>query len=237
MMGCAEYRRTILTDPQHPTDAMRAHVVSCHDCTRYTERLLRFEGRLDRALRVPLGEGIQVDPRRSAPRPARPARLRRGWLAIAASGLIAVIAGGLWLALPRPGLAAAVVDHMAGEPQAWARTNVAVPEPQLAAVLRESRVRLKSSAGLVSYASSCSFRGHQVPHLVVQSAEGPVTVMVLTHEGLNSPVRFDEQGYRGVIVPVRDHGSLAVLERGPNSDMKTVESVAAQVIGAIDWTS
>ena len=30
-------------------------------------------------------------------------------------------------------------------------------------------------------------------------------------------VHFDEQGYRGVIVPVPGHGSLAVLTRGPGT--------------------
>ena len=39
-----------------------------------------------------------------------------------------------------------------------------------------------AGAGLVSYANSCVFRGHHVPHLVVQTEAGPVTVMVLVHE-------------------------------------------------------
>ena len=78
-------------------------------------------------------------------------------------------------------------------------------------MLRDSRLRLSNGAGMVSYASSCAFRGHRVPHLVIQTESGPVTVMVLVHEGVRKPVRFDEQGYRGVIVPVAGHGSLAVL--------------------------
>jgi hypothetical protein len=98
-------------------------------------------------------------------------------------------------------------------------------------------VRLKAVAGLVSYASSCSFRGHTVPHLVVQTELGPVTVMVLTHETIRSAMRFNEQGYRGVIIPVRGHGSLAVLERGPDTDIKAVEGVAARLHSPPDWTS
>jgi hypothetical protein len=157
-------------------------------------------------------------------------------LAIAASILVAaMVAGSLWLAVPGDSLAAAVVSHMAGEPEAWSRTDIPVPEPQLNQVLGESHVRLKSNAGLVSYASSCLFRGHRVPHLVVQTGAGPVTVMVLVHESLRNSVRFDEQGYRGMIVPVPGHGSLAVLERGRSTDPGVVEGVAARVLGAIDW--
>ncbi len=139
-----------------------------------------------------------------------------GWLAMAASVLIAlVVAGGLWLGAPGPSLAADVVAHMAGEPQAWARTDVPVRPPDLARVLQNTHMRLKADAGpdavMVSYAASCLFRGHRVPHLVVQTSMGPVTVMVLVHESVGKVVPFNEEGYRGVIVPVPGHGSLAVL--------------------------
>jgi hypothetical protein len=126
---------------------------------------------------------------------------------------------------------------MAEEPNAWARTDIPVPEPRLNQVLIDSHVRFRLSAGLVSYASSCSFRGHKVPHLVVQTNSGSVTVMVLTHEALRSAMRFNEQGYRGVIVPVPGHGSLAVLEQGSDMDIKTVEGVAARVQSALDWAT
>jgi len=89
------------------------------------------------------------------------------------------IAGGVWFLLPQRSLAADVVAHMAGEPDAWQRTDVPVPNLELNAVLLEAKLRLKPEAGIVSYASSCDFRGHKVPHLVVQTQSGPVTVMVL----------------------------------------------------------
>ncbi len=123
---------------------------------------------------------------------------------MAASFLIAlVIAGALWVAAPHASLAADVVAHMAGEPDAWARTDVPVPAQDLAKVLDAAHVRLKPDAGMVSYAQSCLFRGHHVPHLVVQTEAGPVTVMVLAHESVSKPMPFDEEGYRGVILPAR----------------------------------
>jgi hypothetical protein len=60
--------------------------------------------------------------------------------------------------------------------------------------------------------------------------------MVLVHEHQPKPVQFDEQGYRGVIVPVAGHGSLAVLTRGTATDIKTVQSTAARVLDSIVWT-
>jgi hypothetical protein len=216
---------------------MRQHVDSCPDCTRYTEQLRRFDGRLERALRVTAETPSQVvsiwQPRSRTAAPRR----RRRWLAAAASVVLAaVVAGSLWVAAPGRSLAADVVDHMAEEPYAWARTDNPVPQQKLDRVLSEGHVRLKAEAGMVSYANSCLFRGHDVPHLVLQTSHGPITVMVLTHESVRRSTRFDEQGYRGVIVPVPDHGSLAVLERGGRIDFKAVEGIAERVRNAIDWT-
>jgi hypothetical protein len=130
------------------------------------------------------------------------------------------------------------VTHMREEPQAWRRTDVPVPGSKLQDVLRDSHLHLATGAGagMVSYANSCLFRGHRVPHLVMQTEAGPVTVMVLVHERASKTVRFDEQGYRGVIVPVAGHGSIAVLTRGPATDIKTIEAIAHRVLDSIVWT-
>jgi len=241
MMDCTEYRRALLTDPGHPSAEMLTHVADCQACTGYTERVLRFESRLERALQVNPHAAEGARPSSSAAVGRRldgRARLRRRGFAIAASVLLATFAAGsLWLAAPGRSLAAAVVDHMSGEPEAWVRTGVPVAESRLDAVMSQSGVHLKPSAGLVSYANSCEFRGHQVPHLVVQTAAGPVTVMVLTHESVSRQVHFDEHGYRGMIVPVHGHGSLAVLEHTPNIAPQPIDAVATQVLGALDWTA
>jgi hypothetical protein len=245
MMDCAQYRRSMLADPHDPDPHLREHLESCHDCTLYRERLLRFESRLERALRVgPVSEAASpfdnVVPLHGRSRTAlRLPAYRKRMLAMAASVLVAlVVAGGLWLSAPEASLAADVVTHMSGEPEAWRRTDVPVPDPKLDDVLRDSHLRLAASggAGMVSYASSCEFRGHQVPHLVLQTDAGPVTVMVLVHERSSKPMQFDEQGYRGVIVPVPGHGSLAVLTRGSSTDIETIEHIAHRVLDSIVWT-
>jgi hypothetical protein len=234
MMDCAHYRRSMMVDPRDPDPALSEHCAACHDCNLYTQRLLRFESRLERALGVAVPAQGQSAARAGA---ASAAPYRRSWLAMAASVVLAlVVAGGLWLSVPGPSLAADVVKHMAGEPEAWRRTDVPVPTPTLEDVLRNSRLRLGAGAGIVSYASSCEFRGHRVPHLVVQTESGPITVMVLVHEHVPKPMQFDEQGYRGVIVPVPGHGSLAVLTHGPTTDLNTVEHIATRVLDSIVWT-
>jgi hypothetical protein len=232
-MDHSHYRSAILADP-HASDAeLRAHRESCPECQAFTAQLLRFESRLERALRVQIPPTADVLPFERKAAAAAQGSWR--WLAMAASVLLGlVVAGGVWLTLPQRSLAADVVAHMAGEPDAW-RTEVPVPDPALNAVLQQSNIRLKPSAGVVSYASSCEFRGHKVPHLVVQTPSGPVTVMVLVHEAVRKSMRFDEQGYRGTIVPVLGHGSIAVLMRDSGSASGDISRIAAQVDDAIVW--
>jgi Protein of unknown function (DUF3379) len=228
------YRSAIMSDPHDQDPDLRAHRDSCAECRAFTEQLLRFEARLERALLVEIPVKAAVLP---FARQIGAARNSRRWLALAASVALAlVIAGGIWLTLPQSSLAADVVAHMAGEPDAWRRTDVPVANSELNTVLRDSKLRLKQDAGIVSYASSCEFRGHKVPHLVVQTQSGPVTVMVLVHEPVRNPERFDEQGYRGTIVPVPGHGSLAVLMRDSETGKADVERIAARVDAAIVWT-
>jgi hypothetical protein len=232
MMDHETYRRTLLSDPRSEDAALRQHRDMCEQCAAYTERLLHFESRLERALQLEMrAPAAAVRPGRD-----RRGRHRPGRLALAASVLLAlVVAGAVWLAVPRASLAAAVVAHMAQEPDAW-NTRAAVADPALGSVLKNANMHLNASAGVVSYASSCEFRGHVVPHLVVQSAEGPVTVMVLVHESVSKQVQFDEHGYRGIIVPVAGHGSIALLMRGPDARIDDVEGIAARVRNAIVWS-
>jgi hypothetical protein len=234
MTDHAHYRSAVMADPHDADPELLAHRESCAECRAFTEQLLRFEARLERALLVDIPTRAVVLP---FARSGKAAQGLRRWMAMAASLLLAlVIAAGVWLTLPQRGLAADVVAHMAGEPDAWQLTDVPVPDADLNAVLKESKLRLKPDAGMVSYASSCNFRGHKVPHLVVQTQSGPVTVMVLVHEAVRNPKRFDEQGYRGTIVPVPGHGSIAVLMRDHESGSGDVERIAARVDASIVWT-
>jgi hypothetical protein len=238
MMDHAQVRSALLADPNDASPQVRAHLETCAECRLYAEKLQGFEAKLARALRIDVpaatAQVMPFEPRRAgAPGAARAPRAR--WLALAASTLIAaILVGTIWVAVPSRSLAAAVVAHMAGEPDAW-HTQAAVPTPELDAVLLNAKMALKPQAGTVSYASSCAFRGYVVPHLVVQSDSGPVTVMVLVHETHAKPKQFDEQGYQGVIVPVKGHGALAVLMKDPHADPVMVSKIAAQVRDAIIW--
>jgi hypothetical protein len=252
MMDCKAYRRLLLADPRHRSAEADSHRAGCEACAGFTERLNRFEGRLARAMQLPVAmpggaadaparpdNVLPLRPRSGGvSRPGRDDRSRRSRFALAASVLLgAAIAGGLWLGLPRSSLADDVVAHAAHEAFAMHPTGTPAQSEKLKAVLEAAHLRLRPEAGLVSYAETCDFHEHRVPHFVVQTASGPVTALVLVHEKVLREVKFDEQGYRGVILPLPGHGSIAVLTKRGGVDQAAVDKVAARLAASLDWTA
>jgi Protein of unknown function (DUF3379) len=227
-MDCSQYRRFRLADPAGLRPDAEEHVRGCAACAAFTADVLRFEGRLSRALQIQLWPSGPARPHPVAvPRWPTPT-----WMAVAASLIMAVgVAAVLWLAVPRASLAADVVAHVVDEPAAWVKPSVPVSAQALESVLRDARVHLRPGMGTVRYARSCLFRGHFVPHFVLESPQGPVTVIVLVHENISAAQPLNEQGYRGVIVPIAGHGSAAVIARGASQ----VEWAAQAIVQALDF--
>lgn len=231
-MNCPDVRRALGAEPGHRTPELDAHLAACAACAKYAAEMARLEATLRRALEVP----VPATAARPAGRPAaRTARPRMRWFALAASLVgAAILSTALWSLYPREALASALVGHMAHEPQSRRRTDVPVAPGALAYVLQRSGVALAPDAPLVSYAQSCWFRGWFVPHLVVQTPDGPMTVMVLPHERVAKPTRVEEGGYRVLIVPAA-HGAIAVLAQGPVA-AASVEAAVARVAAAVRFT-
>ena len=189
--------------------------------------MLALDERILAALRIPAPVGRADRPAQSSV----PGLDRRRWIALAASIVAGVLVGTLlWVGGPRNSVAHDLIEHLDHEPEALAVTPRPVDGEVLAEVLERGGIRLRPAAGLVSYASSCRFRGRTVPHLVVQTDGGPVTVMVLRNEKTAAPVSFDEQGYTGRIVPAGP-GSIAVIGTAAGD----LEQVTARVLAAVEW--
>jgi len=230
-MNCLEFRRIVGADPHTSTPDVVAHAAECPQCARYQREMQQMDALIHRALNVQPRETeqVRISPPAAIPSPRR-AQRRLQW-SMAASVMLAVFLGSLWLAYPRPTLAEQIVVHVEHEASSMVRTDKAVDRAALQEVLVRSGVRLRD-IGRVSYAMSCTFHGHQVPHLVVQTAGGPVTVLVLPEErAVSAPQKFAEGGYAGVILPA-PRGAIAVLGEGA-----PVVDVAATVLESIEYVN
>ncbi|HEU4780312.1 MAG TPA: DUF3379 family protein [Steroidobacteraceae bacterium] len=216
---CREARLEIGGDPHTLGPALSEHLATCAACTRFRSETLALDARLRSAMELPLA-GFRK-PVQSAP----PARR----FALAASVLLGIlVGGGFWLLKPTPALAGDVLAHVKHESASWDAHEVLTPS-ELAGVLKTAGVQFDSSMPIV-YAMACPFRGRRVPHLVVQTADGPVTVMLLAHEKVSGRQEFSEGAYRGILLPAGE-GSVAVLAR----DGKIPEAVAAKMLSDVRW--
>lgn len=225
-MNCLEFRRAVGAEPGLDGAEWAAHRATCPACARYQRELQDMDRLLGRAMRVQVGRAAAP-----VPRPSRAPGASRWW-ALAASLVAGVaLAGMLWLSWPEPSLAAEVFDHAAHEPQAWTAAG-AVAGSDVAEVLESSGTRLRPGAGAVTFARRCFFDRHWVPHLVVQTAAGPVTVFLLGHREVLGETRLEGGGYQAVVLPA-PRGSIAVVGRG----VPDLGAVARQVFASVEWRS
>ena len=151
-----------------------------------------------------------------------------------AAALIAAIA--LW-GLVRPGVSDALADDVIGhwhhEPDSWRVTNVRVSDATLSKALGDGLRLDVGKLAAVTYVRTCFFRGHWVPHLVVQGKAGPVMVLLLPDEAVASeePVIMPEQGLQGVIFP-HGSGSIVILGAGTES----MRPLQQSLLDAVEWS-
>jgi hypothetical protein len=220
-MTCDEARLALGADPSAATPALEEHLRGCAACAQLRREMQALDGQILRALQQP--------PDIAPARPVPHAPSWRQW-ALAASAVLATFAVfSLWLLRPSDTLAHDVVTHVQGEPDSWLATQQ-VSAAELNHALSGAGVALHITSDKILYAQSCFFHGHYVPHLVVQTAQGPATVMILRHEQVSQRRAFHEAGMSGVIVPV-EHGSIAVLARGSGE----LGDLAGQLGGDVQW--
>lgn len=238
-MNCSEARLRIGAEPYTEDTALGDHLRGCEGCRQFLREMRALDVDVRHVLErpVPAAAAAASHPRDSRSAPARAARaisarlIRPSRWALAAS--VVALAGAallLWALQPTRTLADEVVAHVNGEPHSWSSTE----QPTAAgvqAILEAAGVSLSDTREVI-YARTCRFRGHDVPHLVVRTAEGPYTVMILPERSVHRLEHFNQGGYAGELVPAAG-GTLAIL--GLQGQSAQLKRVAAEVSRAVHW--
>ncbi|HTB69262.1 MAG TPA: DUF3379 family protein [Steroidobacteraceae bacterium] len=220
-----EARLLIGAAPGAVSAPLAEHLAHCAPCTLFQQQMQRMDQDLSRLFTAPLGPraetGIRALPLMPATRPRPVAPRASGLLALAASLVLSIGVGIVfWTLRPQPSLAAGVLDHVGHESASWSEVA-----PMTAAatsqVLAGADVRLDPTDTTVTYARICLFNGHWVPHLIIRTAAGPITVMVLNREHIGARQSFRQNGYSGILVPAPGGGTLAVIAQG-DADLDAV---------------
>jgi hypothetical protein len=255
-MNHNQARLQIGADPHGaPSSELSEHLASCPECAQFQREMVTLDGNIRKALELGVraatgtqaGAGAQTTGSAqvaaatgAAPASsvtpitgARAARQRKstnvwsGWALAASVAVVSVLA---ILALrPSDTLAHEIVAHVEYESDSWSQKQP-VPASEVNDALANAGVALDMSSDKVMYAHSCYFRGHFVPHLVVSTARGPITVIVLPDVKVKRRTTFHEDGMSGVITPA-PRGSIAVLALGDEN----IDAVAQQVQQSVHW--
>jgi len=214
-VNCLEFRRQVGAEPFTADPAVAGHRAGCPACARHQDELQAMDRLLGKAMQVGWVPGT--------PAPRR-------WVAMAASLVAGVlVAATLWLSWPAPTLASEVIGHVMHEPGAWSAAGE-LPPAEVAEALDSSGARLRPGSGTVTFAKRCFFDRHWVPHLVVQTESGPVTVLLLGHRDVAAATHIDDQGFSAVVLPA-PRGSIAVV----GQNVAGLDAVARQILDAVEW--
>jgi hypothetical protein len=228
-MECESFRERAGADPADTSADLAEHERTCSSCAAYVARLRKTERMIQKALRF---DGRSIQP------PLTPDQDTRAFLWPGAAALAIALIGG-WFAVDtlRPittdELVAEVAAHWNHDLGSFVPSTVAVSDATLERAL-DGRVELDlEEIGMVSYARLCRVAGQWMPHLVVQSSSGPVTVLLMPDQYVESamPVALPAEGIGGQLMP-SGRGAIAVL----SDDAASLEWAESQIGDAITWT-
>lgn len=238
-MDCLTFRRQLLEDPARKDPELAAHETGCAPCAGFAKGLRADEAKLAAALNIdPPGDLVErIQLAVSFGDAPEPHPGRRWWLAIAASGVLAVAAATLgWLHFHKPyenlSLERSVLHHVADEVSHLYAPGPAQPDDVRRVFARFGAKVSEDALGQVSFAGICMMRRNNGVHLVVRGEQGPVTVFFMPGEHANEEMKLDSDRFVGMIEPTK-WGSIAVVgEHG-----EKLGPVLARVRHAVDWPS
>lgn len=215
-MNCSDVHLTLGAEPSATSPELEAHLRECAACAQFRSEMQRLDEKIRRALTIE----IPAREFRAPPAPGGytvtktpvPYSRSRQW-ALAASVLVAVaFVLVMWGALPSHSLAADVVSHVVSE-TIDQPLDSPVNENAVRTVMEQAGLRLDPINPSIVFVRTCFIRGRLVPHFMVRTTDGMATVMILPNEQINAVERFEGNGYKGVLIPAANKGSIALLSR------------------------
>jgi len=236
-MNCEDYKEAIAADPSW--EGGEAHLSGCADCRSYRDEMRALDHRIAQALslRVPelvLPELADLDTDNVVALPGRRRITTPAWFALAATVVIAAFVGIRMFGsnVTYPSLADEIVAHLDHEPRALKVTDKPVSDRALARAVPASIADMDHEGGLITYARTCVINGKKIPHLVIQGEFGPVTILLMPDEMIDSAVQIDGQSINGVILPVGS-GSIAII----GEDEENLGNIEQNVLDSVSWST
>ena len=240
-MNCEDYKAALAGDPSASIEGGDAHVAACDSCAAFKAEMQALDAKIAQALSInvpnlqmPELPEIEDDNVVNIPFRNKQAFSMPTWIGIAATVVIAAFVGVRMIDLdPGSGLSLneEVLAHFDHEPSSLRVTTVAVSDEQFSTVVNPSIGTMDRNVGLVTYANSCIINGKTIPHLVIQGEKGPITLLLMPEEMIDSAMTLDGNGVNGVILPMGD-GSIAII----GEQDEPLDAIEQRIIDSVEWS-
>lgn len=208
-----------MIDPQRIDAALLEHAEHCETCREFLSQAREMETELEAMLDVPVPQELRA--RVFAEAVAGPRRSRR--YALAAGVALGLAAGtGLLWKRDDPIALAGIEFVIFEEAQAILDAKPADPAT-LNRVVQKLRVMKPSHFGEAVYLGTCPFRGGMAHHVVVKTAHGKVTLLLMPDRGRVERGAATARGLEAVIAPAKG-GSVAIIADSARS-VERIESM------------
>ena len=210
-MNCLDFRRAKLADPARLPEAARVHLADCAPCAAFAREVDEKERELERALAVPVPDGL-------ADRALLHARTpRRGGLrwVLAASVLVFLAAGASWWFLSQPpeSYARLAIEHVAMEAESLTSEHNADADA-FRAVVQNFGATLKEMPGTIRYVRLCPVEDGFGWHVVFETPQGLATIILVPGKRLPAVQTASTGAWNALARPVRG-GYYAIVTPSP----------------------
>ena len=229
-MDKKEFEQRAIAEPENKEPAFLRAKLANTENNSLVDKQRQADARAEHAMKIDIPEGLAG--RILLKQSLQEKQLKREWYrsayAIAASVLLAVVI--LVQVLPTtPALDEAVLTHIDDELDHLLEKRD-INDETLDRLIGTFGGKFGQSIGQVNFAGLCNIRKGPGMHLVLQSAQGPVTVLIMPDEKIARRQVIGNGRFNGVILPVAE-GSMAVV--GENA--AAITSVEMLMQKAISW--
>jgi len=234
-MNCNDYKEALLANPGFEDES--GHLESCASCQALATEVAVREKQIKAALLIDVPElrmpnlpdmdnVVSLHARRTIPKPA--------WFALAATVVLAVFVGIRMSPVNNDfgTLEEQVLAHIDHEPGALRVSYTPVTDQGLARAVPRQVANMNHDAGLITYAQSCTINGNTIPHLVIQGEHGPITILLMPDEFIETARVVDGESIHGLILPV-GKGSIAIV--GDREEQ--LDRVKQNVLDSVMWST
>jgi hypothetical protein len=183
---CMDLRREKLADPKRLSGAAQAHLRECAACRQFAARIDLLEQRTAQVLKVPVPDGLAE---RVLLRVHR--GQRRPWKLWALAACFVLSFGiGMEQWQPREAqenFARFAIDHVMHEPESFTEHRLADPA-RFRTVLANFGGELMEPIGTVRYMRLCPVPNGTGWHIVLETAAGPATLLLIPGKNVSGAV-------------------------------------------------